>query len=91
MAKEVVKDELLVTEKGMALINALRELGNECTTEEVAAHMGVDKRAVVGSMNALVKRGIAVRNEVQAEVDGKPATIKFLSLTDFGATGEFHI
>lgn len=93
MAKELKeKNPLAVTEKGLALITALRELGDEVTAKEVAEHLDVKPSSVTGTMNALVKREIGMRTEVTVtDENDKDVVIKFLGLTDFGKTADFIV
>lgn len=66
--------EFLKDNKGENLVNA-----------DIAKALGVSGPTVVGSVNGLVKKGYAVRTEVEVQnADGKATTIKHIALTDAG-------
>lgn len=59
--------------------------GKKLTANEIKDALGVTISAVTGSVNGLVKKGFAVREEVSvAGADGKPSVIKYIALTDAG-------
>lgn len=55
----------------------------EMTGAEIAAGAGVSIQAVTGTVNGLVKKGLAVRSEYPAEEEGKKP-VKKIVLTDAG-------
>ena len=58
--------------------------GEDMTHNDVAKHLDLGPRQIIGSFNSFVKKGWAYREEATAEIDGKNKTIKFLKLTDEG-------
>lgn len=58
--------------------------GIQVTAQEAAKNLGVSIGTVTGSVNGLVKKGYAVREEATATVDGAEKTVKYISLTDAG-------
>ena len=57
------------------------EAGNNVTLDDMAAAIGIEKRSVNGSFNALVKKGLCARTSATIEA---PVTVKYLVLTDAG-------
>ena len=55
--------------------------GQNVTLDDVADAIGLDKRSVNGSFNALVKKGLCARTAATIEA---PVTVKYLTLTDAG-------
>lgn len=59
--------------------------GVQMTGQEVAKELDVTINAVTGSVNGLVKKGYAVREEVTTQDDaGKAKVVKYVKLTDAG-------
>jgi DNA-binding MarR family transcriptional regulator len=59
--------------------------GAKLTGNDIKDALGVSISAVTGSVNGLVKKGHAVRNEVTVVgADNKPAIVKYITLTDAG-------
>lgn len=61
--------------------------GEKLTNADIATSLGVTGPTVVGSVNGLVKKGLAYREEVTlppAEEGGKEIKVKYISLTDEG-------
>lgn len=59
--------------------------GTPVTGNDIATALGVTVPTVTGSVNGLVKKGLAVRNEeVVAGTDGKDTKVKYISLTEAG-------
>lgn len=74
-----------MTENSKRVLNYLKEhYGEELTAQSIAADLDITIAAVTGSVNGLVKKNRAERNEVATEVDGKETTIKYISLTEEG-------
>jgi len=75
---------MALTEKGQALLDFLKDnQGADMTVHDVAAGLGVAWQSVNGSMNSLVKKGLAYREEGTDEVtdaEGNTTTkaVKFL-------------
>ena len=55
--------------------------GEHVTLDDMAAAIGVEKRSVNGSFNALVKKGLCARTPATIEA---PVAVKYLVLTDAG-------
>lgn len=93
MAKE--KNPLQLTENGMALVEVLRAVGDECTAADIAEKMGKTAQQVNGAATALQKREILTRVENEVTVgegdEAKTKTVKYLVLTDFGKTADFFV
>lgn len=59
--------------------------GAQLTNTDIAEALGLGAKSVVGSVNSFVKKEWAVRTPVQVEgADGKPVTVKYISLTEAG-------
>ena len=56
---------------------------NHVTLDDLASGVGIVKRSVNGSFNALVKKGLCARTRAMIEA---PVTVKYLVLTDAGLT-----
>lgn len=54
---------------------------NHVTLDDLATAIGIEKRSVNGSFNALVKKGLCARTHAVVEA---PVTVKYLVLTDAG-------
>ena len=94
MATKLEKNPLELSEKGMNLVQFLRDNGDEMTAKEVAEAMGVDARSVNGTFTALQRREpqVGFRKEVVvADDEGKESTVKFLALTEYGKTADFIV
>ena len=98
----VEKDLTALTQKQFDVLMAMRELHGDYTYVEVAEKLGKadtngHKAGVNLIINGLIKRDLAVRSEgVEVEVtdaEGKAVKkiVKFVSLTDLGANGIFHV
>lgn len=87
---------MALTEKGQALLDFLKaNQGADLTVHDVAAGMGIGWQSVNGTMNSLVKKGLAIREEGTVEVandEGETSskTVNFLRATADGVayTGE---
>lgn len=70
------------------VFNFLKEnYGEKLTNADIATALGLTGPTVVGSVNGLVKKGYAVREEVTipAQAEGeKDVKVKYISLTDDG-------
>ena len=67
---------------GQAIIAYLKDVeGQNVTAADAADALDIDKRKFTGAFNALVKKGLAVRNAAKVEGD---VTVKYLVLTDAG-------
>jgi DNA-binding MarR family transcriptional regulator len=72
-----------MTDNSRKVLATLKDLyPNEAIAADVAAQAGVSIQAVTGSVNGLVKKGLAVRNEYTTEEGKKP--IKKIVLTAEG-------
>ena len=59
--------------------------GSDVTGNDIAAALGVTVPVVTGSVNGLVKKGLAVSNEVAVHgADGKDTKVKYITLTEEG-------
>lgn len=59
--------------------------GSDVTGNDIATALGVTVPVVTGSVNGLVKKGLAVRNEVVLQgADGKETKVKYIALTEDG-------
>ena len=66
-------------QKIMAYLTSVAD--EHVTLDDMAAAIGVEKRSVNGSFNALVKKGLCARTRATIEA---PVTVKYLVLTDAG-------
>lgn len=75
-----------MTENSRKVFDFLKANNNvQITGQEIAKELDVTINAVTGSVNGLVKKGFAVREEVTAADDaGKPKITKYIKLTDAG-------
>lgn len=75
-----------MTQNSKMVFNFLKEHnGVKVTAQEVAKELGITINAVTGSVNGLVKKNYAVREEVSSQTaEGKPVITKYISLTDAG-------
>ena len=77
-----------MTEGSRKVFNFLKEnYGERLTNADIATSLGLTGPTVVGSVNGLVKKGYAVREEVTVpaqEEGGKDIKVKYISLTDAG-------
>lgn len=97
MADKKEKNPLVLTEKGMALVKQLREMGDGFTAKEVAEAMGITPQSVNGTFTSLARRhepAIGERVETEIEVEDaegnvKVETVKVLNLTEYGKTADF--
>lgn len=76
------KKEFRLTEKGMSMLNYIREHGNEINTKEAAEDLGVKLIQITGMTNPMTKNGLAYREK--REVPGEEKEIMFCVLTDAG-------
>ncbi len=59
--------------------------GEDITSADVAAALGLEKRSVDGSFTSFQKKGWGVREEAEEELaDGSHQRVKFLRLTEAG-------
>lgn len=76
---------MAMTENSRKIFDFLKENDKEFTAQAIAAALGVSVNAVTGSVNALVKKGRAIRREeTTTDADGKAKVIKYISLTTEG-------
>lgn len=76
---------MAMTENSRKIFDFLKENDKEFTAQAIAAALGVSVNAVTGSVNALVKKGRAIRREeTTTDADGKAKVIKYISLTAEG-------
>jgi predicted ArsR family transcriptional regulator len=74
-----------MTDNSRKVFDFLKENDKEFTAQEISAALGVSVNAVTGSVNALVKKGRAVRREeTSTAADGKSKILKYISLTADG-------
>lgn len=75
-----------MTENSRKVFDFLKEHnGVKVTAQEIAKELDVTINAVTGSVNGLVKKNYAVREEVSSQsAEGKPVITKYISLTDAG-------
>jgi DNA-binding MarR family transcriptional regulator len=76
-----------MTDNSKKVFGYLKEhYGEKLTHQHIVAALGVSSPAVSGSVNGLVKKGLAVRTE-ETEMsgeDGKEVIVKYISLTEEG-------
>ena len=78
---------MAMSDNGKKVYGYLKEnYGRELTAHTIAEDLGVTVPVVTGSVNALVKKGFAVRKELEVagEEGKKPTIIKYITLTDSG-------
>ena len=63
------------------IINYLADTTDNTTLDDLATAIGVEKRSVNGSFNALVKKGLCARTPAKVEA---MVPVKYLTLTDAG-------
>ena len=75
-----------MTDNSKKVFNALKaHYGDKITHQQLVAELGVSSAAVSGSVNGLVKKGYAVRNEeIEMGEDGKETVVKYITLTEDG-------
>lgn len=77
-----------MTEGSRKVFNFLKEnYGEKLTNADIATSLGLTGPTVVGSVNGLVKKGYATREEVTipaTEEGGKDMKVKYISLTEEG-------
>ena len=74
-----------MTENSRKVLDFLKaNYGEKVTANQIAEALGISVPAVTGSVNGLVKKERAFREEATAEKDGKEVTIKYISLTEAG-------
>lgn len=75
-----------MTDNSRKVFDFLKEHhGAKMTAQELAKELDVTISAVTGSVNGLMKKGYAIREEVSTQnADGKPVITKYISLTDAG-------
>ena len=72
-----------MTDNSRRVFGFLKEhYGEDLTANNIAEALEVSVATVTGSVNGLVKKGYAVRNEVTGEDDKK--VIKYITLTEEG-------
>lgn len=61
--------------------------GADLTGNDIAEATNLSPKSIVGIVNAFVKKGLMYREEATVELeDGSTKTVKFIRLTDEGAT-----
>ena len=71
-----------ISDNGKAIMDYLKSVvGQNVTTDDASAALGIEKRKFTGAFNALVKKGYATRNAAKVEA---PVSVKYLVLTDAG-------
>jgi predicted transcriptional regulator len=71
-----------ISENGQKIMAYLKDVeGQNVTAADAAEALEIDKRKFTGAFNALVKKGLAIRNAAKIEGD---VTVKYLVLTDAG-------
>ena len=71
-----------ISENGQKIVAYLKGVeGQNVTADDAADALEIEKRKFTGAFNALVKKGLAVRNAAKVEGD---VTVKYLVLTDAG-------
>ena len=75
-----------MTDNSRKVFEALKaHYGDKITHQQLVAELGVSSAAVTGSVNGLVKKGYAVRNEeIEMNEDGKETVVKYITLTEDG-------
>ena len=74
-----------MTDNSRKVFGYLKEhYGDDLTANNIAEALDVSVATVTGSVNGLVRKGYAVRNEVDGEKDGKKVVIKYITLTEEG-------
>ena len=78
--------KLTLTEKQAIIRNFLMETdGEKFTAYQIADATGIEKKSINVLVNGLAAKGYCVREEASiTDEDGKPATVKFVVLTDAG-------
>ena len=77
----------MATENSLRVIKFLQENPNvTLTAQDIATAVGVSVQAVTGSVNGLVKKGFALREETTVQDGEKTKTIKLIRLTPEGLT-----
>lgn len=72
-----------MTDNSKRVFGFLKEhYGEDLTANNIAEALDVSVATVTGSVNGLVKKGYAVRNEVAGDDDKK--VIKYITLTEEG-------
>ena len=77
---------MAMTENSRKVFDFLKEhAGVQVTAREIAKELGITINAVTGSVNGLVKKKYAVREEVSSQsAEGKAVVTKYISLTEAG-------
>lgn len=76
-----------ITENGQKIMNYLRDTKNaNAVAADIADAVGLAKAQVNGSVNALVKKDLAYREEVEVVEGDSTVAVKFIKLTDTGMT-----
>lgn len=75
-----------MTDNSRKVFDYLKEnsAGADLTAKDVAEACGVSIQAVTGSVNGLVKKGLAFREEATIEDGEKEKTVKYIRLTEEG-------
>lgn len=75
-----------MTQNSRLVFDYLKDnFGEKLTHQSIVAALGVSSATVSGSVNGLVKKGYAVRNEeTEMDENGKAVTVKYITLTDDG-------
>ena len=77
---------MAMSENGKNVLEYLKQnQGEDLTGHDIAEALGIKLASVTGSVNALVKKGYAVRNEAEVTLeDGTHKKVKYIALTDEG-------
>lgn len=79
-----------VTENGQKIIGYLRDINNaNAIAADIASAIDLSTAQVNGSVNSLVKKGLAFREEASIQDGEDVKTVKFIKLTPDGFTVEF--
>lgn len=75
-----------MTQNSRLVFDYLKDnFGEKLTHQAIVAALGVSSATVSGSVNGLVKKGYAIRNEeTEMDENGKAVTVKYITLTDDG-------
>lgn len=70
-----------LAEKSAEVLSYVKENGGKVSIPELAEALGRNARSISGSVTALTKKGLAVREKIDGEDDAK---ITYVVLTDDG-------
>lgn len=79
---------MALTDKSKNLMKYLQDnQGSNVTSQDVANALGIEKRSVDGTFTSLQKKELGYREEAEREeADGSHTKVKYLRLTDKGAS-----